>query len=141
MSAFVVEHTTINCVLQWLKTDRDAEWDRKYMARAAELDLNDPEFYQKLGMSMHMLNVQAVNERYRENQSPDVSYRFLEPAIMPTHNPSRIQVLKSLRCLIYQCSEGSVPETDLYRALDKLAGSIALDIVRDLPAYDEAEWG
>ena len=51
-----------------------------------------------------------------------------------------IRVFKSLGCLTYQCCEGNVPETELYRFLEDLENTIAREIVHSMPEFDKAEW-
>lgn len=52
-----------------------------------------------------------------------------------------MQALKSLRCWLYQCSEGNVPEQPLFKALERYAGDLAFHIVAELPGWNAAEWG
>ena len=44
-------------------------------------------------------------------------------------------------CLLYQCSEGNVPNGRLFNELNRAAGELAQAIVQDLPEYDQASWG
>jgi hypothetical protein len=102
---------------------------------------------QKLVNALFDLNIQAVKERYGDES----------PATMPGHvqtnkqlaigqipyaytDANIIQVYKSLKCLIYQCSEGNVPNTPLYKFLEELENTIARHIVSELPEYEKAEW-
>ena len=48
--------------------------------------------------------------------------------------------LKALQCLIYQCSEGNIPETDAYQALKAAESAIAIAIAEAHPAYAAAGW-
>src|SRR5947209_6109810 len=90
------------------------------------------------------LNISAMNQRYSENtglkdaahmktKGIDFDYHFT-PA-------SLVQVYKSVRCLSYQCAEGNVPETQLYKFLEDLEHLLAYWIVNSLPEYEKAEWG
>ena len=97
-----------------------------------------------LGAALRDLNVRAVLQRYPDcslergdlpGPSPLLPYRYAPLLVEP------VQALKALRCLLYQCSEGDVPETPLYKALDDLSNRWALEIVSKLPAYDAARWG
>lgn len=100
--------------------------------------------YPELEQALRDLNVRAVLTRY-----PDCS---LEAGNLPGPSPllpyaftpllvGAVPALKSLNCLLYQCSEGDVPETPLYRALDTLSDQWAQEIVSRLPEYAEARWG
>lgn len=50
------------------------------------------------------------------------------------------QLLKSLHCYLYQCSEGDVYNTPIYKAIEKLSERLTEYIVFHLPEYKEAEW-
>lgn len=53
----------------------------------------------------------------------------------------RIDCYKAISCLLYQCSEGNVPETSLFGELAKLRNDLAGIIVCGLPEYEAAPWG
>jgi hypothetical protein len=53
---------------------------------------------------------------------------------------TRVAAYKALRCLIYQCSEGDVTESDTFKELEVVAGEVAHAIVSALPAYETAAW-
>jgi len=90
----------------------------------------------KLGRRMHELNARAVAEHYRE-----------EPETWPmaVNTPSKacsdIQAYKSLRCWLYQCTEGDVPEDRLYRDMADMANAWACHLVAMSDAYEKAGWG
>jgi len=93
-----------------------------------------------MGIALYALNNQAVTDRYGEEHyfapaRDDSSYRYQDVPGYP------VQRLKSLRCLIYQCGEGKVPETPLFHEMEKRAGELAMEIVQKLPEWDAAEWG
>ena len=52
-----------------------------------------------------------------------------------------IQVLKSLQCFLYQCTEGTIPKRKLYKTLRDIERVLINDIISKLPEYDKAEWG
>jgi hypothetical protein len=135
MSAFVVEDRTINRILGWLSNYGNEH--RSALQRvlgAAQLEENE-EWQERLGLSMFLQNVDAVNQRYCErNGELDLGYCW------SWENPTPVQALKSLSCWLYQCSEGSIPERPLYKAFRSLEASLAKDIVSNLPEYEKAEW-
>ncbi len=55
--------------------------------------------------------------------------------------PSEVHVYMSLRCWMYQCSEGSVPETRLFKLMSAVSDSMAHSIVDRLPEVQRAPWG
>lgn len=139
MSAFIVGDETINRILAWLRSTTRGRyenlWYTETIAVAAglqDLDCNSTEYYEKLGASMAMLNADAVDQRYDETNEPAFSYRLM--------CVNEIQALKSMRCWLYQCSEGDVPDRALYKAFQEVSLHLALHIVERMDAYDKAAW-
>jgi hypothetical protein len=64
----------------------------------------------EMGQQLYRLNAEAVLQRY--GRPEDVRRYRYAVVFSPL-----IQQLKSLNCLIYQCSEGTVPQTTLYQSL------------------------
>lgn len=93
--------------------------------------------YQSLASELHALNVAGVCQRYGDKPETMIKCPKLSPGIAP----DPVQAYKSLQCLIYQCSEGSAMETQLYRDLVKIENHLARNIVGHLPEYNAAKWG
>src|SRR6266571_1036277 len=123
MSAFMVEDTTINRVVTWLK--------REVSTSRFTLDM--------LAQEMFQLNCDGVNARYGNGEAE--KFRPLNFTYRPEDCSSLVQVLKSLQCWNYQCSEGDVPETKLYQFFEEVEHHVALQIVMGLPEYKKAKWG
>lgn len=94
-----------------------------------------------IGKDLWAMNRDAINERYRgdviqchDYEAQIATYRY------KTTFPTMVQMLKSLQCLIYQCSEGKVPERELYKQLETVADLLKDRIVSDLPVYQNAKW-
>lgn len=91
------------------------------------------EDFSKFGQELLNLNISAYDQRYG-GKIGKYNYIFTECQV------TSVQGLKSLRCLLYQCSEGDVPDTKLYKQMRTVSGDLAQYIVENLPAYDKAEW-
>jgi hypothetical protein len=89
---------------------------------------------------MSQLNIAAVDARYGKGEAAKfrkLDYRYQVTAPVPL-----VQVVNSLRCWLYQCCEGDVPETALYRLFDDYIRLYLLNkIVTALPEYEDADWG
>lgn len=129
MSAFLVsEKTLYNCMKAITKA--------KYSALYKDIDGSHKKF-KVIFMALNSLNSLALKVRYNEEPAP--GYKFCEVKYSnASSNP--IQLLKSLNCLIYQCSEGAVVETGLYKKLLEVKADLSADIISDLPEYDQAVW-
>ena len=129
MSAFLVtEKTLYNCMKAITKA--------KYSVLYKDIDGSQKKF-KVIFMALNSLNSLALKVRY--NAEPTPGYKFC--VIKYTEASScKIQLLKSLQCLIYQCSEGSVVETGLYKKLVEVKNDLMDLIIRDLPEYENAVW-
>ena len=137
MSAYIVDDSTVNRILAYLMHKEG------YVARQLVTDHSTDASLPGLGQAMRDLNVAAVSARYPDDSldnlpgpCPLLPYAFEEE--LP---PNPIAAYKSLSCFLYQCAEGYVPETPLYKALEDLRARIAGDIISSLPAYETAAWG
>lgn len=130
MSAFQVSQKTINQVVSYLQNcDSEKVYDRWMKEACGISTANEVE----LSKRMAVLNAVAVEQRYgKEPAFVDHTFRY--------ELATEIQVFKSLRCWLYQCTEGTVPNSPLYKVMSKIADSIAYHIISKLPAYDKAEW-
>lgn len=100
-----------------------------------------------MGRDLWRLNVMALGQRYgypAEKFESDIE-AYESP--VPSGNP--YQILKSTNCLIYQCSEGNVPDLPLYMQLEQASEALSLRLGRPdrgFPhtdrdsRYDSAEW-
>lgn len=101
--------------------------------------LIDEKDMKKLSQKLYKMNQKAVKQRYDEidneyNKIPDLEIDY-------NINVSDAQLLKSLHCLKYQCSEGTVPKTRMYLILKKIIEEITYKIATDNDDYRKAEWG
>jgi len=103
---------------------------------------------EKLAFEMFKLNFNAYTYRYKEYKNFQIegikdleNYKFNEIEIGINSNKNAIfQVLKSLHCFIYQCSEGDIIEDKLYKTLDRIASIISNNLISELPEYKKVDW-
>ena len=97
----------------------------------------------KLGRKLLAMNIKATEQRYpgnhfltevqKKKRLKDFEFNFTKV--------SKIQALKSLTCFLYQCSEGTVPKSKLYKEMREKENTLMYKIIDELPEYDKAEWG
>ena len=106
-----------------------------------------------LGQALWRMNVDAVTQRYQlltRDGGPDGRAAYLED--VAAYRYAQIEgltpaaVCKQLDCLLYQCLEGNVPETNplfvrLEEAAQALAEPLGGDQRHDHPDYATAPWG
>ena len=90
---------------------------------------------QTLGDALSALNERAVRARYpgEDFAGPRYMARLVDC--------SEIVGFKALECLRYQCSENGAMDDPLYAELSELIDSLARDMVRRMPGYEQAPWG
>ena len=135
MSSFIVNYRTINRILNYIDLGIN-DYSKKYIIS----DLKDKlkiRNLQSFGVKLLKLNIDAVNQRYNENQdySYALGFRFEPFCVLD------IQGLKSLRCLLYQCDEGNVPKRKIFKVLEQFSLAMAYQIVGRLEEYEKSEWG
>lgn len=129
MSTYLVPDSTINRIVTFAKSCRDGSdgpfEDAGYYLRA------EPDAAGRLSADLQMMNAHAVSTRYKEPEAFDpIRYR--------AEFASTIQAYKAARTLLYQCSEGKIPQQPLYRALEQFANTLAHRMISAMPEYQRA---
>lgn len=139
MSAFMVEDSVINSVIAYLAHGRNIDHIRTLIFTETGCDLRTADGCEKLGVAMFQLNIEGVEARYGKGEAAE--FRELDHKFRSELPPTAIQAYKSLGCWHYQCSEGELPESNLfYATMERVSSEIAHEIVRSLPAYEKARW-
>jgi hypothetical protein len=139
MSAFMVNTNVmakvVTAILLNLDTF-DGESTHRTALLAAPTDAQR-EAGSKIGRKLFLMNKRGLRERYGcsgDDQLPQFIFERWADA-------TPVEQFKAIHCLLYQCSEGTVPNSPLYGELNRAAGELAQRIVQDLPEYDKASWG
>jgi len=142
MSAYVVNSATMQAVVHAIA--RYASAFPGY-ALPAWPDVTAPEagaVLSRLGTDLWTMNASAVKQRYYQAPEPALPPFRFDPTLAPT--PA--QMRGSIECLVYQCSEGNVPDSRLFLALERAEADVARAInvdgewgVMDLAAIPRAE--
>lgn len=139
MSAFVVSRKTIDHVVTAIlatgkpfagvQTYTESHYGGRFpfVQTSASTRADNGELTQeaatKIGRALYAMNEDAVEERY-EDRARDYFgleceearfYSFTEVTRL-----SRVQAFKSLSCLLYQCSEGTIDQTPLFKELERV---------------------
>lgn len=125
MSSYIVDDETINKFLTVIMAKDTDEWRTKF------------------GRKLLAMNIKATEQRYSSNpflnkvekkerlKNFEFSYFFV----------SRVQALKSLSCFLYQCAEGNVPNSKLFKEMRLEEEKLMWGIIDALPEYSKAKWG
>ena len=91
----------------------------------------------EIGRKLFLMNRRALHARYGYSDDNPLAQFFFERWADATP----VEQFKAIHCLLYQCSEGTVPNSPLYEELNRSAGELAQRIVQDLADYDKASCG
>lgn len=101
----------------------------------------------RLAQKLYALNIEAVSQRYPYDTFDSMPGPCDKAGISEYQHEDRqwhydpLQHYAALSCLIYQCSEGSVPETALYRDLCEAQRRLACEIISTrVPEAEKAGW-
>jgi len=144
MSAFIVSYKTMRCIIYnlfWNHEFKNLQSIFEYNDYR-KIDIHDFKDFHRLAKELYLMNQEAVKQRYNE---PDNSEYIQIPDcdnIDWTSNGKldKYQALKSMQCLRYQCSEGNVPKTKLYKFLELLISHWMDYIINEIPEYKKANW-
>jgi hypothetical protein len=131
MSSFTVSDETINTIATCIGFE--AFKDSYIQRRFKELGFDIREGWEKtLAIKLLMLNREAVFQLY--GKLSDIEQRAVNDFEYISRN--RFQILKSIQCFLYQCSEGNIPETsELYKLLMELEHKIMHEIIDSMKEY------
>lgn len=131
MSCFIVDDSTIDRIISTIELQ--GGW-ANHAAPLSTLYLYD---WNALGRAMLDLNLAAFRDRYEDQHEvrDDLDQYQWQGCYVPL-----VEGYKSLRCFLYQCSEGQVPDQPLYRALEAYADRLAVKVAEETPAYRAAAW-
>ena len=129
MSAYIVGDAVVNRIVSHLHLNVDLDWLRREFCECAHVSTVKVDA--EIGQALFNMNVAAVEARYgvgRATEFRPLNYKFrLEPA-------SARQVYQDIKCLQYQCSEGDVPETALFKLLVQLRAAVADEVIDETEA-------
>lgn len=131
MSAYVCDDLAISQSADFLMYSRQSHGTTFYQSDAETL-AND----------LHAMNRQAVQERYPDS---DELPGPIGGGFRYTSSPLAVpmgQSLKTLECLLCQCSQGEVPSCDLYKSLERAIHGLRRRLLEiHCSEYRDAEWG
>lgn len=136
MSAYIVSDATIDAIINHYRHDHRSNdfrgWLALYTDEIAGLDGN--EIWSMLGNKLRAMNERAIVSRYGEGSlilmTGGDEYA---PYVYSNTTPRPLcQVYGALGCYLYQCSEGNVPNEELYKVLDHEHNKMAHNLIRDL---------
>lgn len=136
MSSFIVSEKCMNNIIYNLF------WDHEFKRLHSILKRNgydtDTDF-DMLAIDLYEMNKEAVKQRY--NESKDSDYIKIPNSFnWDKGKLNKYQCLKSMKCLRYQCSEGNVPKTKLYKFLNDLITEWTDYILDEIPEFINADW-
>lgn len=145
MSAFIIGKETMDHVLTMIDREQQQCMSGEYSFGGHRAETTDD--LTTLGQTFYAMNLDAVTQRYpgdtKEHAPGPCDISDIHENYVYQHcDMTPAQGYKSIRCLIYQCSEGNVPDVcGLYKTLAEFAEKLAHSIASDSPEYEAADWG
>lgn len=128
--------TVVNAIL----ADRYRPAGRQHNSSFAGVALHDRDAAAQIAARLYAMNQQAIRQRYPDTHS-EGGYDEIPDYHPGGYPPRPVAAHKAITCLLYQCSEGNVVQSPLYRELLTLRDTLANQIVADMPEWEKAPWG
>ena len=93
-----------------------------------------------LGRSLWLMNAAALEQRYEDEDATEYLDEIYAYEWKPQRR-DRVTLIRALDCLLYQCSEGNIPQTKLFKWAQSVADALAGPNLRSTQAYYNAPWG
>lgn len=136
MSSFIVSNKCMKHIIYNLF------WNHDFKRLCSVLERNgykQSEDYDRLAIELYQMNREAVKQRYSEPSDSDY-IKIPDVFNWDGDKLNKYQCLKSMKCLRYQCSEGNVPKTKLFKLLDAIINCWTSYIIDEIPEYNKAGW-
>lgn len=137
MSAFIISKETMDRALNGLRNAHN------YLGHTNMLETDEFGLMNKIGRDLFKLNEDAVEQRYPNDDwlsRPD-GINDSDVYEFDINHCSVIASYKALQCLVYQCCEGDIPESPMFKRLEEASACLGKEIIQKLPEYNSAPWG
>jgi len=92
--------------------------------------------HNELGSDLYRMNYAAMQDRYgdslEDDDAPPEPYEYVDPGKLTVAG-----MFKSIACLSYQCAEGSVPNSPLYKVLRRVEERLMYELTLDSVASEK----
>jgi len=133
----MVEDKVINNIVSYLYYKYSSPYSAQFrFQKLAVLGydiVNNVDDLRRLAEDMFKLNVDAVNQRYGDGEAE--KFRNLDFHFQLERIANPMTAIRALSKWDYQCTEGDVPKTDLYQAMQEMYFLLCRDFVEDLPEF------
>ena len=166
MSAYLVNDSTINLVSKLLVEDKTINLITDLFCFGYKQNLKASEPIEprqtggwsfKLAIELKRMNLKALEARYPSNWQELTEHQGIKQIDIQTadgeiipgfevfddHHPygeTLPQKLKHVQCFLYQCNEGDISKTPLFKAVERLEAEMKNVIINELASYQEASW-
>lgn len=134
MSSYIVNQQCMRNIIDGLFLNNQFRLYYGNTLKKAGYDYTAKDF-ERLGNDLYALNTLAVSTRYDEAIDPTI-FEWGESKL----NINQFQVLKSMECLQYQCSQDKIYDTPLFQLLKELIGAWQSLIISSMAEYQKAVW-
>jgi hypothetical protein len=99
----------------------------------------EPVNTERLYWALCRMNAESLRQRYNDKIEENMPKTMPQ---IPYHAVTDcVTMYKLIQCYLYQCAEGDVEESPLYKAVDTFCNNLCAKIVESLPQYNAVAWG
>lgn len=136
MSSFIVSKECMQDIIYNLYWNHEFnEWYRVLKNHG----YTESKDFDRLYQEFYIMNRNAVIQRYNEKEDSEY-IKLPENINWDGGKQDKLQALKSMKCLRYQCSEGNVPESKTFKLLEEIINAWEDYIIEKIPEYEIARW-
>ena len=142
MSAFLMEEQSLSNIANWFYFENDTHGTYKQCKekifklfpqyKEEEFLNNWDEFFSE---ELYKLNCYSLNQRYGDKMGDFKDFEYKE-----SQQITKIQLLKSVACWLYQSCEGNAEEKPLYKMMEEIRRILESSIINGLDEYERADW-
>jgi hypothetical protein len=154
MSAFIVNSTTLQSIAAAAFRPMDENYSSRPIGKRL-IEAADASTPGELYEALYKMNEEAFCQRYPGNNGErtrypeDIGFEPWPGSTFARENPESVAtprsdipaLVKNVNCLVWQCSEGNVPETPLFKALGAFGDLMAQVYIQHDELYEQAPWG
>ena len=164
MSAYLVNDETINLVSKLLVEDKTINLITDLFCYGYKQNLKasgpiEPRqtggWSSKLAIELKRMNLKALEARYPsdwqtmtggidiiddETEDGEILPGFEVFDDQHPYGETLPHQLKHVQCFLYQCNEGNISETPLFKSVQRLEAEMKNVIINELASYQEASW-
>ncbi len=145
MSSFLMSFQSLSNLGNWFYFENDTHGTYKqckklileYLNKITDTEKEEfiNNWNKEFSKMLYDTNCYAINQRYGDDLNNLPEFQYKEPKRV-----NKIQCLKSVQCWLYQCAEGDIDTTQIYKLMERIERILLNSIITELEEYKTARW-